>query len=325
MRVVVGRVGARICLGLAALLVGAETSAGTPPDGRVVVRAEATVDQNAIRLGDIATLGGTAAALASLEVGAAPRPGTTQSLPGAVILERLRSHGVDLDRVGYVIPPLVRVHRRAQEVPPATVRAIVEEYAARQLDPLGAGARVRSVEVAGPVRLAPGPYSTRVHAAQPGPSAGKSRLTVEFLQDAEVVETVTATAHLDVFEEIYVARRAIPRGAIIGAEDLLAERREAGTLARSAVLRPEDAIGKEARVAISALMPLRHDQLGEPLAVRRGDVVTLVVESGGLRITTKGEVREDAPRERQVRVWNLGSRREVVGRVVDGKTVVVSF
>jgi flagella basal body P-ring formation protein FlgA len=306
-------------------LAGAMPGAAGPPEGRVVVRAAASVDGEAIRLGDIASLAGTAAELARLDIQPAPKPGTTLSVAGAAILERLRAHGVDLGRMRYVIPPLVRVRRRAQEVPAAAIRALVEEHVGRQLDALGGRALLRSVEVPGPVQLAPGPYGTRVEAGRRGPPTGRARVTVDFVQNDAVVETVTATAHVEVFEEVYVARRAIPRGTILGPDDLLAERRAAAALPRGAVLRAADAIGMEAKVPISALTPLRHDQLGAPVLVRRGDIVTLVAESGPLRITTKGEVREDGPREGQVRVWNLGSRREVVGRVVDGKTVVVSF
>jgi flagella basal body P-ring formation protein FlgA len=96
-------------------------------------------------------------------------------------------------------------------------------------------------------------------------------------------------------------------------------------LPRGAVTRPEDAVGKEARVGIPVLAPLRHDQLRAPAMVRRGDVVTLLAESAGLRITTRGEVREDAPQNGQVRVWNAASHKEVVGRVVDAGTVAVGF
>jgi flagella basal body P-ring formation protein FlgA len=308
----------------ALFLAGPVPGAAAPPEGRVVVSPTATVDGEAIRLGDIASLAGTAAELARLDIQPAPKPGTTLSVSGAAILERLRAQ-VDLERVRYVIPPLVRVRRRAQEVPAAAVRALVEEYVGHQLEALGGRALLRIVEVPGPVRLAPGPYDTRVNAARQGPLTGRTRIAVDFVQNDVVVETVTATAHVEVFEEVYVARRAIPRGTILGPDDLLAERRAAAALPRGAVLRAADAIGMEARAPISALTPLRHDQLGAPVLVRRGDIVTLVAESGALRITTKGEVREDAARASQVRVWNLGSRREVIGRVVDGKTVVVPF
>ena len=301
------------------------TGAAEPAVDRILVHADVTAEHEVVRLGEMATLRGRAAALADLDIASAPRAGATRSVPGTAILERLQAHGVDLDHVRYVIPAVVHVRRAAQEVPPEVVRGIVEEYVSALLDPLGEQARVRSVETAGRVRLPPGPYTTRATTADRGPIVGKTRVTVEFLQDGAIVHTAQATALVDVFEEIYVARRAIPRGAIVSAEDLLAERRTAEAVPRGAVSRAEDVIGMEARVAISPLTPLRVDQLGAPVLVRRGDVVTLRAESAGLQVSTRGEVREDAARDAQVRVWNLASRREVVGRVVDAQTVTVAF
>jgi flagella basal body P-ring formation protein FlgA len=80
----------------------------------------------------------------------------------------------------------------------------------------------------------------------------------------------------------------------------------------------------EANVPIAPLTPLSPEQLAPPAVVRRGDVVLLIAETAGLRITTTGEVRQDAARGEQVRVLNVSSQTEVVGRALDGKTVSVS-
>jgi flagella basal body P-ring formation protein FlgA len=63
----------------------------------------------------------------------------------------------------------------------------------------------------------------------------------------------------------------------------------------------------------------------EPPAVRRGDVVSLVAEGSGLRVTTRGEVKEEGRPGQVVRVRNLSSEREILGRVVNGSTVRVEF
>jgi flagella basal body P-ring formation protein FlgA len=139
------------------------------------------------------------------------------------------------------------------------------------------------------------------------------------------VSSVTVTVHIAVFENVYVTRRVIPRGTLVTAEDISAERRDVSTLPRGVITRAEEVVGKEAKVTLPPLMPLRHEQLGAPVLVRRGEVVTLLVESASLRITTTGEVREDAPRGAQVRVINQSSQAEVVGRVVDAATIAVAF
>ena len=246
-------------------------------------------------------------------------------LPGAMILGTLRSHGVDLERVRYVIPPVVRVRRRAQEVSTAAIRTMVESYLDTQIDRADGRVVVRGVEVPGAGRLAPGPYRSRVARRRGAPLAGRTQLQVEFLQDERVVSSVTVTVHIAVFEDIYVTRRVIPRGTLVTAGDISAERRDVSTLPRGVITRADEVVGKEAKITLPPLMPLRHEQLGAPVLVRRGEVVTLIAESPGLRVTTTGEVREDAPRGAQVRVVNQSSKAEVVGRVVDGTTVAVAF
>jgi flagella basal body P-ring formation protein FlgA len=71
--------------------------------------------------------------------------------------------------------------------------------------------------------------------------------------------------------------------------------------------------------------PIRREHLEAPAAVRRGDVVLLVAERDGLRITAPGEVRGDAGIGDQVHVTNRVSRKDVVGRVIDPSTVAVEF
>jgi flagellar basal body P-ring formation protein FlgA len=62
-----------------------------------------------------------------------------------------------------------------------------------------------------------------------------------------------------------------------------------------------------------------------PPMVKRNDRVSIVAESGSLRITAMGEVRESASRGERVKVVNLGSNKEIFARVVDPKTVQVEF
>jgi flagella basal body P-ring formation protein FlgA len=49
------------------------------------------------------------------------------------------------------------------------------------------------------------------------------------------------------------------------------------------------------------------------LLVRRGDLVTLVVEGRGFVITSQGRASDDARRGESVRVVNPASRRDVLG------------
>lgn len=319
-----------VALSIGAMLVAGSFAAGevraVEPEGRIAVFGEAMVDAEVIRLGDIARLEGSALKdLATLELGRAPAPGRVRTVAGAMILDTLRGHGVDLKHVRYSIPPVARVRRRAQDISPVTIRAIVEDYLDTQLDRSDGRVVVRNVEVPSPVRLAPGAYRSRVAPRRGTPLVGRTQLQVEFLQNEKLVSGITVTVQIAVFENVYVSRRGIPRGKEITADDILSERRDVSTLPRGIITRAEDVVGKQAKIALPPLMPLRHEQFAAPVVVKRGEVVTLLAESAGLRITTNGEVREDAPQGAQVRVVNQSSRTEVIGRVVDARTIAVPF
>ena len=179
---------------------------GRPLD-RINVVAEATVDGDVVRLGDLARLEGpSAAALAGVEIGRAPAPGATRSFAGATILAILREQVLDLDRVRYRIPTLVRVHRRAQEVSAAALRGIVEEYIRRHAAATDGDILLN---VPAPVGLPIGPFTTQVTPMQANSAAGTTRMLVEFLQNQQVVGSATVTAHLAMLEEVWLARRAI--------------------------------------------------------------------------------------------------------------------
>jgi flagella basal body P-ring formation protein FlgA len=206
-----------------------------------------------------------------------------------------------------------------------TIRAIVDEYLDHTFSEGDRRVTLRRMSIPGALYIPVGPYLTRITPDSNTPTTGRARLVVEFLQEDEVVGTVSVTAQLAVLEEVIVTRRGIARGAVIEADDVLSEQRDVSSLPRGAVTRPEDVIGMQASMAIPALMPLRPEQLAAPVVVRRGDVVMLVAESRGMRITTTGQVREDAARGEQVRVLNLSSRTEVVGRALDNETVAVGY
>jgi len=140
----------RVALVIGAVLVGGSLVTGgvraAEQQGRIVVFGEASVDAEVIRLADVARLEGPAAEeLTALEIGRAPAPGRMNTVSGAMILETLRGHGVDLERVRYLIPASVHVRRHSQEISAATIKAIAEDYLDSQLDQADGRSVVRSV------------------------------------------------------------------------------------------------------------------------------------------------------------------------------------
>ncbi len=311
---------------LAAALALVAAVAGATGGDRITVAADVTVAADTIRLRDLAALEGPAAVdVADLSLGPAPIAGETRTLDGARVLDALRRAGVDVATVTYSIPASIRVRRAAQDLSEATVRAAIETYLGEALGAGAGDAVVRSVELPGIVRVPAGAVAVHVMPAANRRLLGRVRLELEVAVDGRPVKTVWVTADLGVYGPVVVATRAVGRGETIVAGDVAVERRDLADVGRGAVGDAGAAIGRVARAPLVPYTPVRSEQIETPPEVHRGDVVLLVAERGGMRITAPGEVRDDAGRGEQVHVVNRTSRKDLIGRVIDANTVVVDF
>lgn len=309
-------------LAVALLLLATRAAATAAPTGRIKVLPQATVVGATVRLSDLAALDGTGVDFAEIEIGPAPEPGNSRRLSGQSVLAKLRDAGVD-DSIGYTIPATVNVTRAHQVVDEATLRPAIETQLAERL---AAGDKVDEIEVQRPARIPLGQYEIEVDApAAQATGGGYRRTEVRVVQEGTVVATVPARVKLATFGDVVVARQPIARGAVLREEDLRVEERRLDELPTTVLTSLDEAIGREARVALAAGKPLTVQGLATAALVKRGDMVRLLIERGGLRLSVSGEALETAGVGERVRVLNESSKRELVGRVVDHGTVTVVY
>ena len=135
------------------------------------------------------------------------------------------------------------------------------------------------------------------------------RVTLIFL-------TLTAPAMADTV----LAARTIRAQTIIGPGDVVVKSVDVPGAATS----PDSVIGMEARVSLYAGRPIRRGDIGQPALVDRNQIVPLIFERNGLRITTEGRSLGRAGAGDPVRVMNLSSRNTVSGRVLPDGRIMVS-
>ncbi len=117
-----------------------------------------------------------------------------------------------------------------------------------------------------------------------------------------------------------LAVRTIRPGGIIMARDVVVE---AGNTAGAASDLAE-VIGQAARVSLYAGRPIALGNVGPPALVERNQIVPMVFEVNGLRISTEGRSMSRAGAGDFVRVMNLSSRTTVSGRVMPDGRIFVS-
>jgi flagella basal body P-ring formation protein FlgA len=168
--------------------------------------------------------------------------------------------------------------------------------------------------------------STPVCTGGSEPWTGRQRFLISF-------SSADGQVQLPVFAEIspppvpaIVAIRPIGRGEIVKAADIELRTVDANSKSvgqRAAADSVEKLIGMEARQAIQAGDIVFTDQVQAPIVVKRGDVITVTSQSGGIRVRTSGRAMHDAARGELVQVESLGSREKYDARVVGPREATV--
>ncbi|MDJ0700125.1 MAG: flagellar basal body P-ring formation chaperone FlgA [Woeseiaceae bacterium] len=113
--------------------------------------------------------------------------------------------------------------------------------------------------------------------------------------------------------KVFVARRALPRGHLIAAEDVVADERDVSRLHSAYITDARFLIGQRLRSPVLAGSIITASQLKADNYIRRGQTVTLVAKSNGINIRMSGKALSDGGLNQRIRVQNLNS-----GRVVEG-------
>ena len=117
-----------------------------------------------------------------------------------------------------------------------------------------------------------------------------------------------------------LAARTIRPGTIITARDLIIKDGDISGMAT----KPEQLIGSEARVSLYAGRPIALADTGPPALVERNQIVPIIFQRNGLRISAEGRSLSRAGAGDVVRVMNLSSRTTISGKVMPDGRIMVS-
>lgn len=114
---------------------------------------------------------------------------------------------------------------------------------------------------------------------------------------------------------VLVARRALPRGHVLTADDLAIEERDVSGLIGGYLGDSGAAVGRRLGRRLVSGSHLTPGMLKSDPLVRRGQSVTLLVRSGSVNIRMTGKALMDGAANQRIRVTNDSSRRVVEGLV----------
>jgi len=121
-----------------------------------------------------------------------------------------------------------------------------------------------------------------------------------------------------------VLNKAIRPGDIIQKEDIEYSAFPQDRVTAQVIQNEQDLIGKTVRRSmIQSGNVLNVQDIVNPVIVKRGDLVTMRVESPGIVITARGKAQGNAAAGQVVQVLNLESKRLIEGVVKDSQIVIV--
>ena len=134
---------------------------------------------------------------------------------------------------------------------------------------------------------------------------------------------MTIEASVRIIAPVVVALHPLAHGAVVREGDVELQHLAASEKIAGALHAVEDAIGHELVRPVSAGAAVSSDCLRQPLAVHRGEVVTVYAQSGAVRIRTNARAHDEGSVGELVAVESLLNRSTYYARVSGVREVEV--
>ena len=291
---------------------------------------KAEVSGDSIYLGKICTVTGKDAAavgeIKGIMLGRAPLPGNARRIDEDYIRLRLKQAKVDLNRVRLQMPDAIEVFRASVTVTREEIKRAVDNFIRANIPWDKDRVKIRKIEVNDDVILPKGNVSYRIEPLRNADYKGKIALPIHFTVNGLFQKRILATAEISLLTDVVVVKKSLRRHGRINEDDIELKEKDLSKTHSNVITDPDEVLGKRAKRSMAAGTILRSDLIEYPPLVKRGDVVLVVAESAGLRITALGVVdQREGRRGERIKVENLDSKKNIYARVLDSKTVEVDF
>ena len=301
------------------LFAASAARAGDDAIAPPVLRAKVSVASDVVRVGDVVD---NAGALSQIAIYRAPDLGTTGSLPVAQVINVLRAQGViGIDTRDI---KLVSVTRLARTVESKDIERAVAQ-AIEHRGGLGDAANISLTfdrDVADLRLDTANTGAMLATSARYEPRNGRFDVTFQIANDNGNPTQLRFTGSAIETVEVAVLTRNVERSDILRSADVIVERRPRAEVGTDPAAR-EQALGMQMRRAIRAGQPLRAADLVKPDLVQRDQAVTIIFQTAGLYLTTRGKALDNGTEGDVVNVLNIQSKRTVSGTVTGRGQVTI--
>jgi len=295
----------------------------------LTLKTAVLVEQDSVRLSDIATLTGTSKGrlktLGATVVARSPQPGQTRFVGIDYIRIRLRQAGIDTASMLFKGPQDIRITRLAATLPTQRIQRAVEMAIRSRMPWKNEDVTISDIEWDQTIQLPMGKLTYQIEPSRNEDYLGQTIFALHFFVDGEPVRKVWVNATISVLADVVTVIRPLGKYAFIELADLSVERRDLSGLSSDTVSRIEDVLGNRTTRMIYPQTVLQSSMVASPPLVRRGDIVKIVANTGPMIITATGMVKQQGCKGEMVRVVNTDSNRIITARVTGPGEVAVDF
>jgi flagella basal body P-ring formation protein FlgA len=216
-------------------------------------------------------------------------------------------------------------HNRSQTIPEAKFREIFKNYLYNNIHNSGCDVVLSKLRINGNVPVPVGTISFQSYQKGKRRFEGHVSLIVVVMVNGVAKNKVKLSGWADIFQPVVCASRDIQRGERISKDDLYFVKRNISHLSSKIISDMNLIIGFMAKHNVKKDTSLKEWMFEKYPIVDKGDIVTIIAESGDIRITAPGVILMKGYTGELVKVQNLMSKKEIYAKVVNGSMVAVDF
>jgi flagella basal body P-ring formation protein FlgA len=297
----------------------ANVAPATAPAPTVALKPQVTVDDDLVLLGDLFH---GEIAKADVPIARAPEPGQQIELQAQWLWSVAKAYGVAW-RPRSVLETVTLSRESYLFDAAAAERLLLDDFAERGLD------RQRlSVELDNPrfAQHLPTGAAGRLQIARldHDPRSGRFSASLRAsLDDGRLVD-VDLTGRMTEMLQVPVLARRVAQGDVISERDIEMMPLQADRIAGNVVTDARTLIGASPRRGLRPGQPVRTSEIGDPVLVKKNQMVLLRVQTASMQLTAQGRAMQEGARGETVRVLNVKSNAVVTGTVAESGLVMVT-
>lgn len=263
-----------------------------------------------------------------VSLGEAPSVGSTKTADGPAIRDfitrLLESRRIDPATVRMSVPDKIQITRLAVTITQEKIEEIFRQHIREHAKWAQDEMEIQKVTFSGLPVVPAGDLNIEVAVGAQERYAGNVCVTYNIFVDGEKVRTLSVAGRVEIYQKVVQAAHPLRQNQVVAPGDLETARVNVTDNLDRYATDADQLVNMRLLRNVGVHQAIGLKDLDKPLVLKRGTMVTMIYSQPGLKVTAKGQAREDGSIGDTVRINNVVSNRVVYCRVIDAETVHVS-